>query len=785
MFKKLSLSAKLLSIVITISILAFGVTVGYTAISVFGTSSENSEELAHEEAAHFGAVIDAELEVPMDTARTLAHTLEGLKSSGETERETVEEVLANILAKNENFIGAWTCWEPNAFDGDDANYVNTGTSDKTGRFIPYYYKSGSGIASEPLIGYETPGDGDYYLLARDSGNETIIDPYSYEIGGKQVLITTVSVPIKYNDRVVGVAGIDVELDYLQAMIQDIRPYETGYAVLIDSSGNYAAHPDPSSIGKQMLLDEDGTNKAKVLAGEEYHVTMFSSINDSEVFISYVPVEVGNSDTPWSFAVAFPTDKIMAEAKSLTILMIIIAVVALAVLIAATFLVVRSIVKPIKKIADIAQKISEGDLKQTIDIDSKDEIGQMANALRGMINGVIGEGQSIKTGITDPFFVADKDLTVTYMNEACGKLTGYAPEEVIGKMKCKDLFKSDICETSCALKKSMADGTVFSGVKVKIEDRDGKKIPIVVSAASLKDLEGNVIGGYELARDITNETEIQKNVEEVTEQVTSAAGQIASSSEEMASGAEEQARQTGEVATAMEEMSETILETSKNAEGALKAANEANKSSEEGGKIIAETMTAIKEIAESTKTIVDVLNTLSAQSEEIGNVVEVIDDIADQTNLLAVNAAIEAARAGEHGRGFAVVADEVRKLAERTLKTTKEVTSTVQSIQKGTKDTVEAVNEYSEKTTAVVEKANMAQESFHQIVDGSKRVIDISQQVATAADEQSSAAEEISKNIESVASVTKQVASGAQQSSSAAQQLDQLAKKLSEVVAKLN
>src|SRR3546814_10436013 len=107
-------------------------------------------------------------------------------------------------------------------------YVNTKGSDTTGRYVPYWFRADGKIDLDALIAYETPGEGDYYLLARDSGNETIIDPYPYDIGGKSVLITSVVVPIRIDGAVVAVAGVDIALSALQEMIQQIRPYDTGY-----------------------------------------------------------------------------------------------------------------------------------------------------------------------------------------------------------------------------------------------------------------------------------------------------------------------------------------------------------------------------------------------------------------------------------------------------------------------------------------------------------------------------------------------------------------------------
>ena len=163
----------------------------------------------------------------------------------------------------------------------------------------------------------------------------------------------------------------------------------------------------------------------------------------------------------------------------------------------------------------------------------------------------------------------------------------------------------------------------------------------------------------------------------------------------------------------------------------------------------------------------------------------IDDIADQTNLLALNAAIEAARAGEQGRGFAVVADEVRKLAERTTKATKEIAGMIKQIQKDTGNAVESMGEGTEEVERGKALANKAGESLREIVEESQHVVDIVTQVAAASEEQSSAAEQISKNIEAISSVTQQSAAGTQQIAHAAEDLNRLTLNLESLIEQFN
>ncbi|MBD3331961.1 chemotaxis protein, partial [candidate division GN15 bacterium] len=247
--------------------------------------------------------------------------------------------------------------------------------------------------------------------------------------------------------------------------------------------------------------------------------------------------------------------------------------------------------------------------------------------------------------------------------------------------------------------------------------------------------------------------------------------------------QDQSNQVNQVSTAIEEMTATILQSSKNAGEAKETAEGASGTATSGGQVVNDTIQGMQRIAGVVRESAESIGKLAKSADQIGEIIGVIDDIADQTNLLALNAAIEAARAGEQGRGFAVVADEVRKLAERTGKATGEITDMIKGIQTETNDAVGSMETGIQEVDKGRELADQAGNSLTEIVNMSQRVMDMIQQIATASEEQSTAAEQISKNIEHISSVTKESASGAEQSAAAAEELSRQADGLQAMVAR--
>ena len=289
-------------------------------------------------------------------------------------------------------------------------------------------------------------------------------------------------------------------------------------------------------------------------------------------------------------------------------------------------------------------------------------------------------------------------------------------------------------------------------------------------------------GHSFKTMITNLTGIVRKLSESADQLVSAATEIASTSEQMSRGSNNQAEQVGLVSTAIEEMSVTIIESSKNAGEATDTSKSASDTATSGGQIVNETIQGLQKIADVVHESAESIAKLASSADQIGEIVGVIDDIADQTNLLALNAAIEAARAGEQGRGFAVVADEVRKLAERTGKATGEITNMIKGIQTETEEAVQSMESGVQEVDKGRELADKAGNSLTEIVNVSQSMMDMIRQIATATEEQSTAAEQISKNIENVASVTKETATGAEQAAAAAGQLNKNAEGLQQIVA---
>ncbi|MAX26443.1 MAG: chemotaxis protein [Phycisphaeraceae bacterium] len=295
----------------------------------------------------------------------------------------------------------------------------------------------------------------------------------------------------------------------------------------------------------------------------------------------------------------------------------------------------------------------------------------------------------------------------------------------------------------------------------------------------KDEVGQLAKGFNtFARKINNTIAMVAN--SATE-VASASTEIAAVSDQMAGGLKQQSAQIHQISSAIEEMNASIVEVARKSDEASTQAKASGDIAEEGGLIVRQTVEGMQSIEHTVSQSAQAVNDLGKRGEQIGQIISVINDIADQTNLLALNAAIEAARAGEHGRGFAVVADEVRKLADRTTKATDEVAQSISAIQAETKQAVERMSAGTQQVSKGAENASRAGESLQQIVESAHTVAERIESIAAAVEEQSSASTQVANNIEAISNVTSQSSQGAMQAAEACGQLSNKAEQLQQLV----
>ena len=432
----------------------------------------------------------------------------------------------------------------------------------------------------------------------------------------------------------------------------------------------------------------------------------------------------------------------------------------------------------------------------------------------------------------PVMNIDKEFNIQYMNRIGASIVGSDQESLVGQ-KCYDYIKTGHCNTeNCATAKAMQQNKHVSAETVA--NPNNSKMDIKYTGVPITNKFGEVVSAIEFVADVTDikseykylerstnvlieamnnfaagdltvkvKSEREKgeifdlfqgfniavnNFKDLIEQLmgaveatASASTQISSSAEEMAAGAQEQSAQTAEVAAAMEEMSRTVVETASNATSAAESSNESSEKAKEGAVKLDDSKVGMQRIVNSTESVGTKISSLTSKTEQIGEIAQVIDDIADQTNLLALNAAIEAARAGEHGRGFAVVADEVRKLAENTTKATKEIADTIRAIQQ---EGEEAGISMKEADAAVNDGMKLNEEVgdvLSSILSSAENVSIQISQVAAASEEQSATAEQVSSNIESINNVANESAAGVQQIAAASEDLNRLTENLSRLV----
>ncbi|MDR0517811.1 MAG: hypothetical protein LBH25_12275 [Fibromonadaceae bacterium] len=248
------------------------------------------------------------------TAETIGHVMERYEDLQPAARRSFfNSVLESMVKENKDMLGAWCNWEPNTLEGDDSQYIGVPGSEPDGRFVPYWVRTSSGINVETLVDYNKPGDGNYYLLAKNSGRTTLLDPFSYKIDGKDVLVTSLAVPIRSKKgTVLGVVGVDILVDDIQKIAQINKPYDDALTAVFSHDGTIASHFEPSHIGKKLLESKSDVamlgshleNYLKALKeGKPYSLVQYVPEIKSDLTFFFSPIRIDKSETPWSFAVA--------------------------------------------------------------------------------------------------------------------------------------------------------------------------------------------------------------------------------------------------------------------------------------------------------------------------------------------------------------------------------------------------------------------------------------------------------------------------------------------------
>ncbi len=795
MLNRMGIGIKLSVVTGIVTAVIFGAVLWQSATKLNTVSRDRVYEAVTMEGRIGAEQVQARLGESLRTARNLAEVFAELKLSAAADRDTAVHILRAILQGHPDYLGVWVAFEPNAFDGKDQEYGNAPGHDATGRFIPYLSRSEGKILHNPLENYDKPDPGDYYLKARNSGRETIINPFVYKVGGKDVLLISLCVPVKVNDQVIGVAGVDLNAKQIQDIVAEVKPMGQGYAFLFSNNTTYVAHPKAEQVGKTILeVRSDAHERDRDVRQGRPRVEEITSLVTGEVaYYVFTPIRIGTTDTPWSLAVTVNISTLLADARNAMTMSAVYGVLGLFLILALLFILNRVMVtRPMRSMVTAAHDFAQGDFHRRLEIASGDEIGQAATYLNKAFDIVVDKAfwyESLLDSISFPISVTDMNRNWTFINKAAEQVAGKKRTEVLGQ-QCHN-WGADICRTErCGIE------CLLRGQSTSTFTQPGLERDFQVDVSFLFNRKGEKIGHIEVVQDITEANRMRRRAEEamregilsaasklegIVERVTSSSQELSAQVEQISLGADRQKQRMDETATAMEEMNATVMEVARNATEAARSAETAKDKALTGADVVKRAVQAIQDVRAKTMTMNENLALLGHQAESIGQVMNVINDIADQTNLLALNAAIEAARAGEAGRGFAVVADEVRKLAEKTMGATKEVGANIHAIQEATRKNITEMNTAGDVVARATELSEESGRSLAEIVSLVEASTGQVQSIASAAEEQSAASEEINRSIEEVNRVADETATSMRHSSQAVGELAGMAQELRSLI----
>ena len=705
-YRNLHMTGKIVLPITVVLILALGI----LTWQIQSRSSKAIQDVAERELAALagqgGNAVKDFFNSALDQAQAMANALAALDGGqGLTlSREAVVAMLRGMEGGNESFMAAGSAWEPDAYDGNDAAYVNRLGSDAQGRFIPYQ------AGGEDLVPLENLEESSYYTEPKNRGRTYLTLPYAYNVGGKEVVMTTASAAINVNGKFKGIVLIDINLETVAKIVNSVKVYDTGWAAVLSQNGTVVAHKDPAMAGKLIfegndVADKDGL-RAAMGSGRSFMEN--HARNGAESFYYYFPIHYELTGQTWYLCVSAPISEVLAEANTISNMTMIISGVTLLLILLVCFVVVRGCVRPLGVLSSAAREIADGNLHVVIN-DQKfgGEVLELSTALKEMIASLL-----------------------------------------------ENISKAEQLSADAQAQAKKAEEAMHEAEAMRLAAENAKREGMLAAAERLQD---------------------------VVSVVSSASEQLSAQIEESERGSQEQAARVAETATAMEEMNSTVLEVARSAGAAADGAAHTKVKAEEGADIVRAAVTGIQDVQEVSLALKEDMAVLAEQADSISQIMGVISDIADQTNLLALNAAIEAARAGEAGRGFAVVADEVRKLAEKTMVSTTDVGNTVTSIQRSVTQSISQVDRAVDLIGEATEQSNESGAALAEIVSLVEETSDQVRAIATASEEQSATSEEINRSVTQINVISMQTAQTMQEAAQAVSDLASQAQALNALI----
>ncbi|WP_164281233.1 methyl-accepting chemotaxis protein [Stenotrophomonas indicatrix] len=815
-----SIAHKLMLGTAVIALLCFGATAFLIYRQASSALVSSSRQTMASEARAEARQVAADLGTAFASNDAMVETVLAQRARGEVpDRASLANVIGEQLHAHPEWLGKSTMWEANAFDGKDAEFVNSEAHDATGRYMSYWaWQDGKPQQSTMTDYTETPsGSGNWYMVPSRDKLPLVSEPYAYDIGGKQVLMSTLSTPIVENGTFLGVFTVDFSLDALQKHLATLTPMGAGRVELLSPKGVVLASADAAEIGKPRTDAATLGMLAQIAADKTYEAFEPDAAGNVRL---YVPLQVGDAPQRFALGVVVPHAVIIAQARELLWIILLVGVVAALVLSGGVYVLLQRLaVRPLAQAVRIAGDVAAGKLDTAMPAPGNDEVGRLLEAMQGMrgqLQAVMAaqaemarrhDAGEISYRMDASVFpgeygrmVADSNQLVADSNAVTQRLVEVMQRYAVGDLSVdmealpgeKAVFTAAMATTKTnlaaineqiqqlAAAAAAGDFAVRGNAQrfehdfrrmvetlntmMQVSDQNLAALSTLLRAIAAGDLstrmEGDFHGVFAVMRDDANSTvqqltQIVGQIQQSAASIRLAAGEIASGNSDLSRRTEQQAANLEETAASMEELTSTVRQNADHALQANTLAASAAGVASEGGLVVSH--------------VVQTMEQIETSSQRIAEIISVIDGIAFQTNILALNAAVEAARAGEQGRGFAVVASEVRALAQRSAGAAKEI-----------KELIDASVGH---VGAGAQLVHGAGRTMQEIVGQVGRVNEIMAEISAASREQSAGIEQVNQTVVQMDETTQQNAALVEEATAAARAMEEQAEQLAVAVSR--